>query len=162
MTTKDEIARRVAEEHIEFVSMQFTDIVGVVKSVTIPVQELDVALDRGIWFDGSSVEGFARIAESDMYLVPDLETFAIIPWEQSSGPSARFICDVYTPSGEPFPGDPRYVLKRALSKAAAKGMTFHAGPEPEFFLFRRDGDGRAVPRPHDQGVYFDLSTDRGG
>ena len=162
MTTKDEIARRVAEEHIEFVSMQFTDIVGVVKSVTIPVQELDVALDRGIWFDGSSVEGFARIAESDMYLVPDLETFAIIPWEQSSGPSARFICDVYTPSGEPFPGDPRYVLKRALSKAAAKGMTFHAGPEPEFFLFRRDGDGRAVPRPHDQGGYFDLSTDRGG
>ena len=128
MTTKEEIARRVAEEGIEFISMQFTDIVGLVKSVTIPVQELETALDRGIWFDGSSVEGFARIAESDMYLVPDLDTFAVIPWEQDSGPSARFICDVYTPSGEPFPGDPRHVLKLAIQEAAALGLSYHAGP----------------------------------
>jgi glutamine synthetase len=161
MRTKEEITRYAAEEGIEFISMQFTDIVGIVKSVTIPVQELETALDRGIWFDGSSVEGFARIAESDMYLVPDLDTFAIIPWEQESGPSARFICDVYTPSGESFQGDPRQVLKQAMREAAAMGLTYHTGPEPEFFLFRRDGDGRAVPRPHDQGGYFDLSTDRG-
>ncbi len=161
MTTKEEITRRVAEKGIEFISLQFTDIVGLVKSVTIPVEELETALDRGIWFDGSSVEGFARIAESDMYLVPDLDTFSVIPWEQDSGATARFICDVYTPSGEPFPGDPRQVLKRAIQEAAALGLSYHAGPEPEFFLFKRDEDGEAVPRPHDQGGYFDLSTDRG-
>jgi glutamine synthetase len=161
VTTKKEITRLVADEGIEFISLQFTDIVGLVKSLTIPVQELDTALDRGVWFDGSSVEGFARIAESDMYLVPDLDTFSIIPWEQSSGPSARFICDVYTPSGEPFSGDPRQVLKLAMEQAAEMGFSFHTGPEPEFFLFNRDGDGYAVPKPHDQGGYFDLSTDRG-
>jgi glutamine synthetase len=161
MTRKDEITRCVADKDITFISMQFTDIVGLVKSVTIPVAELDTALDRGVWFDGSSVEGFARIAESDMYLVPDLNTFAIIPWEQDSGPTARFICDVYTPSGEPFAGDPRYVLKRAMAEAASMGLVFNTGPEPEFFLFRRDGDGSALPQPHDRGGYFDLSTDRG-
>jgi glutamine synthetase len=159
--TKEEIKRRVAEAAIEFVSLQFTDIVGIVKSVTIPVRELDTALDRGVWFDGSSVEGFARIAESDMYLVPDLETFAVIPWEQDSGPSARFICDVYTPAGEPFAGDPRQVLKRAVEAADELGLAYCTGPEPEFFLFERDGDGKALPRPHDRGGYFDLSTDRG-
>jgi glutamine synthetase len=159
--TKEEIKRRVAEAAIEFISLQFTDIVGIVKSVTIPVRELDTALDRGVWFDGSSVEGFARIAESDMYLVPDLETFAVIPWEQDSGPSARFICDVYTPAGEPFAGDPRQVLKRAVEAAGELGLAYCTGPEPEFFLFERDGDGKALPRPHDRGGYFDLSTDRG-
>ena len=159
--TRDEIGRQVSESGTEFISLQFTDIVGVVKSVTIPVQELDVALDRGIWFDGSSVEGFARIAESDMYLVPDLDTFAVIPWSHDSGPTARFICDVYTPSGEPFAGDPRHVLMRALGKAESMGFGYRTGPEPEFFLFRRDGDGHAMPQPHDQGGYFDLSTDRG-
>ncbi len=161
MATKEQVIRRVSEEGIEFISMQFTDIVGIVKSVTIPVSELDMALERGVWFDGSSVEGFARIAESDMYLVPDLQTFAIIPWDQDSGPTARFICDVYAPDGQPFVGDPRFVLKRALQEAAALGWSFNTGPEPEFFLFRRDSDGQAVPRPHDQGGYFDLSTDRG-
>jgi glutamine synthetase len=161
MITKEQISRRVAEEGVEFISLQFTDIVGLVKSVTIPVAELDVALDRGIWFDGSSVEGFARIAESDMYLVPDLETYAVIPWDQDSGLTARFICDVYRPDGEPFEGDPRYVLKRVMQEAATQGWIFNTGPEPEFFLFMRDGNGRAVPSPHDQGGYFDLSTDRG-
>jgi len=161
MTTKAEIVRQVTDEGIEFISMQFTDIVGIVKSVTIPVSELDTALDRGVWFDGSSVEGFARIAESDMYLVPDLETFAIIPWDQDSGLTARFICDVYTPDGTPFAGDPRFILKRVLGEAAEMGWTFNAGTEPEFFLFRRDSDGQAVPYPHDKGGYFDLSTDRG-
>lgn len=161
MTTNEDILRRIVEEGIEFVSLQFTDIVGLVKSVTIPVSEMDTALGRGIWFDGSSVEGFARIAESDMYLVPDLETFAVIPWNQQSSPTARLICDVYTPGGEPFAGDPRYVLKRAIKAAADKGWVYNCGPEPEFFLFRRDGDGHAVNRPHDLGGYFDQSTDRG-
>ena len=161
MTTKEEIARRVSEDGIEFINLQFTDIVGIVKSVTIPVAELEVALESGQWFDGSSVLGFARIAESDMYLVPDLETYALIPWQTGGSATARLICDVYTPDGEPFEGDPRHVLKRALAEAEAMGLTYHTGPEPEFFLFESDDNGRAVPKPHDQGGYFDLSTDRG-
>jgi glutamine synthetase len=162
MTTKKDIARRVADEQVEFLSLQFTDIVGLVKSVTIPTAELDTALNQGVWFDGSSVEGFARIAESDMYLVPDLDSFAVIPWEREGGATARLICDVYTPDGEPFEGDPRYVLKRALKQVEEKGWVFNAGPEPEFFLFQRDGNGQALTQPHDLGGYFDLSTDRGG
>ncbi len=161
MTTKQEISRRVADDGIEFISLQFTDIVGVVKSVTIPISELGMAMDHGMWFDGSSVEGFARIAESDMYLVPDLETYAVIPWERGNNPTARLICDVYTPQARPFEGDPRYVLKHAMQQAADKGWVYHTGPEPEFFLFRRDGDGQAITQPYDQGSYFDLSTDRG-
>jgi glutamine synthetase len=161
MSTKEQIIERVAEDGIEFISLQFTDILGVVKSVTIPVAELGIVLDGGQWFDGSSVLGFARIAESDMYLVPDLDTYAIIPWLQDGSPTARLICDVYTPDGEPFQGDPRHVLKSALAQAAAMGFVYNTGPEPEFFLFRSDGNGRAVPRPQDQGGYFDLSTDRG-
>jgi glutamine synthetase len=161
LTSKEQIIQRMDEHGIEFVNLQFTDIVGIVKSVTIPISELNTALGHGIWFDGSSVEGFARIAESDMYLKPDLHTFAIIPWEQESGPTARFICDVYTPTGEPFAGDPRHVLRRSVREAEAMGLTYYTGPEPEFFLFRRSGDGRALPQPHDQGGYFDLSTDRG-
>jgi glutamine synthetase len=161
MTTREEISRRVAEDGIEFVSLQFTDIVGIVKSVTIPVTELDVVLEGGQWFDGSSVLGFARIAESDMYLVPDLETYAIIPWHSDDSPTARLICDVYTPGRESFEGDPRYVLKRALNKAAEMGYRYNTGPEPEFFLFESDDNGDAVPVPQDQGGYFDLSTDRG-
>ncbi len=161
MTTRDEILDRVAHDGIEFVNLQFTDLAGIVKSVTIPTLELDEVLDRGMWFDGSSVEGFARIAESDMYLVPDLETYAAIPWEQSGGATARLICDVFTPAGEPFSGDPRYILRQAMQEAAAMGWVYNTGPEPEFFLFRPDGDGRALPNPHDRGGYFDLSTDRG-
>ncbi|MFN2242675.1 MAG: type I glutamate--ammonia ligase [Anaerolineae bacterium] len=161
MTTKEEIVRRVSDDDIEFINMQFTDILGVVKSVTIPVAELEVVLEGGQWFDGSSVLGFARIAESDMYLVPDLGTYAIIPWQADGSVTARLICDVYTPGGEPFEGDPRNVLKRALAEAEAMGLTYHTGPEPEFFLFESDGNGRAVPKPQDQGGYFDLSTDRG-
>jgi len=161
MITKEEIVRRVADDGIEFISLQFTDIVGIVKSVTIPVSELDVLLERGQWFDGSSVLGFARIAESDMYLMPDLETYAIIPWKRHGSPAARFICDVYTPRIEPFAGDPRFVLKRAMAEAAEMGYTYHTGPEPEFFLFESDEDGHAIPRPQDQGGYFDLSTDHG-
>jgi glutamine synthetase len=159
--TKEQIRRRVAEDGVEFVNLQFTDIVGIVKSVTIPVSELDVALERGMWFDGSSVEGFARIAESDMYLVPDVTTYAVIPWGREAGPTARLICDVHRPDGQAFGGDPRYVLRRAMEEAADLGLTYCCGPEPEFFLFRPDGDGQLIPQPHDQGGYFDSSTDRG-
>jgi glutamine synthetase len=161
MTTKKQIIDRVAANDIEFISLQFTDIVGVVKSVTIPATELQIVLDRGQWFDGSSVLGFARIAESDMYLVPDLDTYAVIPWKRDGSPTARIICDVYTPKGEPFQGDPRHVLKRVVAEAAGMGYIYNTGPEPEFFLFESDDNGRALPRPQDQGSYFDLSTDRG-
>ncbi|RPI58598.1 MAG: glutamine synthetase, partial [Chloroflexi bacterium] len=161
MPTREQIRRRVAEDGVEFVNLQFTDIVGIVKSVTIPVSEVDVALERGMWFDGSSVEGFARIAESDMYLVPDVASYAVIPWGRETGPTARLICDVYRPDGQPFGGDPRYVLRRAMEEAAAMGLQYCAGPEPEFFLFKPDGSGHLVPQPHDQGGYFDSSTDRG-
>ena len=115
----------------------------------------------GTWFDGSSIEGFTRIAESDQYLMPDMSTFAEIPWQPGSGPrgTARVICDVFTPGGEPFVGDPRGVLRRQVERAARLGYIVHTGPELEFFLFRRDEGGRIVALPHDQAGYFDFSTD---
>ncbi len=160
MTSREVIVEKAGEGGIEFLNLQFTDIVGIVKSVTIPISELDRALDRGLWFDGSSVEGFARIAESDMYLVPDLDTYAVIPWADHN-PTARLICDVFTPHGEPFEGDPRFVLKRAMQEAQAQGWIYNTGPEPEFYLFERDAGGHTLVQPYDQGGYFDLSTDRG-
>ena len=108
--TNDDILAAVKDQQVEFISLQFTDIIGMVKNVTIPVAQLPDCLDHGVWFDGSSIEGFARIAESDMFLVPDLETFAIVPWDQGAGfTTARMICDVYTPDGKPFAAIPRYV-----------------------------------------------------
>src|SRR5882757_4943752 len=109
----DDILASAAEQQVEFVSLQFTDIIGMVKNVTIPVAQLPDCLDHGVWFDGSAIEGFARVAESDMFLVPDLETYAIIPWD-AGFTTARLICDVYTPDGKPFAGDPRHVLRSAL------------------------------------------------
>lgn len=157
---REEVLRRAAEANVRFINLQFTDVVGIVKGVTMPVDQLDGAF-RGVWFDGSSVEGFARIAESDMYLVPDPSTFALVPWEtQDQARTARLLCDVYTPRGEHFEGDPRQVLRRALKKAADLGLTFETGPELEFFLFQRDSNGDGVPVLHDHGGYFDLSTDR--
>jgi glutamine synthetase len=144
---------------VQFINLQFSDIVGIVKQVSIPTHQWAQAVEDGIWFDGSSVEGFARIAESDMFLKPDLSTFAVIPWERQGLVTARVICDVYTPQGEPFPGDPRYVLKRALARAEALGYVYNTGPELEFFLFRRDDNGLPSPRPHDHAGYFDVSTD---
>ena len=153
----------VAEkEGVRFVNLQFTDIVGVVKSVTIPVHQLPNAIEHGVWFDGSSIEGFARIAESDMYLELDLDTFAVVPWEggdASGNKTARIICDVYTPDGELFEGSPRSILKRAMAEAEELGFVFKTGPEPEFFLFKQDEQGHIAPLPHDQGGYFDLTTD---
>ena len=163
-------ALQLAEErNLRFVSLQFTDIVGQVKSVQVPMHQLEEAVQHGKWFDGSSIEGFARIAESDMFLVPDLGTFAEIPWEPGIGPdgreklatgSARVICDVFTPNGDPFPGDPRWVLRRQMERARELGFVFNTGPELEFFLLRR-ANGTVEPLPHDAAGYFDLSEDLG-
>jgi glutamine synthetase len=151
---------QVVKDEIRFVDLQFTDVVGIVKSVTIPVSQFAAAVEHGKWFDGSSIEGFARIAESDMYLIPDLTTYALIPWHQAGDPrTARLISWVYNPNGELFPGDPRAVLMRAMKEALKLGLTFNAGPELEFFLFQRDDGGKILPLPHDQASYFDLSTD---
>lgn len=146
----------VREEGVQFIDLQFTDIFGNTKSVTIPEHELAEALERGVWFDGSSIQGFARIQESDMFLRPDPVTFRILPWTGNGSQDlrARIICDIYNPDGTPFEGDPRYVLKRAVAHAKALGYTFNTGPELEFFLFRDNGT-EAVP--HDVGGYFDFS-----
>lgn len=152
----DELIKR---NDIRFIRLQFSDIIGIAKHVTIPMTEWDTAIDHGIWFDGSSIEGFARIAESDMYLVPDLDTFAVVPWEMDLS-TARVICDVFTPSGDPFEGDPRYVLKQQLQRAQGLGLDYQVGPELEFFLFNRHPDGSLLPlKPHDSAGYFDISTD---
>src|SRR5712671_5292332 len=149
---------------IRFVQLQFTDIMGVVKAVTIPIHQLEGSVRHGTWFDGSSIEGFTRIAESDQYLMPDMSTFSEIPWQKASGPrgTARVICDVFTPNGEPFVGDPRGVLRRQVERAKKLGYVVNTGPELEFFLFRRGDDGGIEPLPHDQAGYFDFSTDLAG
>jgi glutamine synthetase len=160
MTAQD-VLRIAREEMVKFIHLQFTDVVGIVKGITIPSHEMAAALDTGVWFDGSSIQGFARIAESDMYLIPDPTTFKVIPWEGKEGvATARMICDVYTPGGDPFPGDPRGVLKKAVKKAEEMGFTYNTGPEIEFFLFQYDEGGNPTLTPHDQGGYFDYSTDR--
>lgn len=158
--TKEQIRDLVKEHHVDFLNLQFTDIVGIIKNITIPITQIDDALDHGVWFDGSSIEGFARIAESDMYLQLDLDTYAVIPWESDGDTvTARFICDVYTPSGDPFPGDPRRALKNVMAEAAEMGYIFNTGPELEFFLFKPGPDGSVQPIPHDAAGYFDVSTD---
>ncbi len=160
MRTAQEILKAVEEDGVRFVSLEFTDIVGHVKSIVIPVSELPSCLENGVWFDGSSIEGFARIAESDMYLMPDLDTYAVIPWSSGAETTARLICDVYTPTGERFVGDPRYVLRRVMDQAEEMGYVFNTGPELEFFLFQPDADGNLFPlKPHDQAGYFDVPTD---
>jgi glutamine synthetase len=153
------VLARAEREEVRFVNLQFTDVVGLVKSVTIPLDQFPDAISHGKWFDGSAIEGFARIAESDMYLIPDLRTFQVIPWERGENTTARVICWVYSPTGELFPGDPRAVLDRVLRDAAELGYSFRAGPEVEFFLFRPDETGKILPLPHDRAGYFDFSTD---
>ncbi|HLF26769.1 MAG TPA: type I glutamate--ammonia ligase [Anaerolineae bacterium] len=158
-TTVERVEAEIASAGIKFVSLQFTDIMGIVKTIGIPIEMWSEVLDHGLWFDGSSIQGFARIAESDMLLHPDLDTFAVIPWD-TDVPTARVICDVHSPSGEPFEGDPRHVLKRALAAAAEQGYAYFTGPELEFFLFRPHANGDLWPlAPHDQAGYFDVSTD---
>ena len=158
--SKEDVLAKVEEQGVKFINLQFTDIVGIIKNITIPSTQLEGALDHGVWFDGSSIEGFARIAESDMYLVLDTATYALIPWESTGDyATARFICDVYTPNGDPFPGDPRGALKRVLAQAHEMGFVYNTGPELEFFLFKPGPNGELAPVPHDAAGYFDVSTD---
>ena len=156
----ERVAEIISKENVRFINLQFTDLMGIVKQITISVEHWSTAVDHGIWFDGSSIEGFARIAEGDMYLVPDLDTFAVIPWNREDMLSARVICDVYTPDGKPFDGDPRTILKRALAKAAEMGYGYNTGPELEFFLLKPGPNGELQPLSvHDAASYFDVSSD---
>lgn len=156
--SSNEIFEKVKNDNVKFVQLQFSDLYGIVKSLTIPAQQLAGALEHGVWFDGSSILGFSRICESDMYLKPVEDTYAVIPWLQSEdGNTARFICDIFTPNGEPFEGDPRFILKKALREAEAMGYGFNTGPEMEFFLFKLENG--ISPLPHDKAGYFDLTTD---
>ncbi len=154
-----QILESVEREQVKFVNLQFTDIVGMVKQVTIPAHELEDTLLNGKWFDGSSIEGFARIHESDMYLEPDLSTFGILPFREGSLTTAKVTCNICTPDGESFLGDPRYILRLALRDAQEMGFRFFTGPELEFYLFKMNGGGSPSPLPHDEGSYFDISTD---
>lgn len=154
--TKEDILRIAKEEDVRFIRLQFTDILGTLKNVAITVSQLEKALDNKCMFDGSSIEGFVRIEESDMYLRPDYDSFLIFPWSAERGKAARLICDVYCSDGTPFSGDPRYVLKRAIKKAADMGYSFNVGPECEFFLFHVDKDGKPTTQTNDEGGYFDL------
>ncbi len=153
----EDLLERVEKDGVKFVQLQFTDLHGVIKSVTIPVDKLGESLERGTWFDGSSIEGFTRIAESDMYLKPDASTYAVLPWETGEGASARLICDVFRPDGKPFEGDPRYILKKVLKEAADLGFEYNVGPELEFFLFKPRENGELIPTTHDRAGYFDFS-----
>ncbi|MGQ9556385.1 MAG: type I glutamate--ammonia ligase [Desulfurispora sp.] len=155
--SNDDVRSLAKELGVKFIRLQFTDIFGVLKNVSITVEQLDKALAGELMFDGSSIEGFVRIEESDMYLRPDPNTFVVFPWKPRDGAVARLICDVYTADGEPFIGDPRYVLRRAVQDAAALGYTMNVGPEAEFFLFHVDDDGRPTTITHDRAGYFDLT-----
>ncbi len=154
--TKEDVIRLVREEEIEFVRLQFTDIFGTLKNIAITASQLERALDNKCMFDGSSIEGFVRIEESDMYLHPDLDTFAIFPWRPQQGKVARLICDIYRPDGTVFEGDPRYALKRVLKEAKEMGYQFDVGPECEFFLYHTDDNGQPTTITHEKAGYFDL------
>lgn len=155
--THDDVRNLARELGVKFIRLQFTDIFGVLKNVSITVEQLDKALDGELMFDGSSIEGFVRIEESDMYLRPDPSTFVVFPWKPREGAVARLICDIYDANEEPFTGDPRYVLRRAIAEAAEMGYTMNVGPEAEFFLFHVDSDGRPTTITHDRAGYFDLT-----
>ena len=161
--TREDIKRLAAEENVKFIRLQFTDILGTIKNVEIPVSQLEKALDNKMMFDGSSIEGFVRIEESDMYLYPDLNTWVVFPWTAEKGKVARLICDIYTAEGNPFDGDPRNNLRRVLKEMEELGFTdFNLGPEPEFFLFKLDEKGEPTLELNDQGGYFDFApTDLG-
>lgn len=154
--TKEDVIRLVQEEDVEFIRLQFTDIFGTLKNIAITASQLERALDNKCMFDGSSIEGFVRIEESDMYLHPDLDTFAIFPWRPQQGKVARLICDIYRPDGTAFEGDPRYALKRVLKEAEEMGYQFDVGPECEFFLYHTDDNGQPTTITHEKAGYFDL------
>jgi glutamine synthetase len=156
MYSQDQILDIIKDKNVEFIRLQFSDIQGIVKNVAIPTSRLGKALKSGISFDGSSIEGFARIQESDMLLRPDPCTFSLLPWiSEDNSREARLICDVYLANGKPFEGDPRYVLKKQIEAAREMGYTMNVGPELEFFLFEKKNGGSATV-PHDYGGYFDL------
>ena len=160
LMTRDDIRKIIKDESISYIRLQFTDMLGDVKAVEIPAAKIEDAFDNKIMFDGSSIEGFVRIKEADMYLHPDLDTFLVLPFE---GKVARFICDVYTPEGKPFIGDPRYILKKEVKKMKDMGIdTLNIGFEPEFYLFKLKEDGSVSINPADQASYFDLSPFDGG
>jgi glutamine synthetase len=161
--TREDIKRLAHEENVKFIRLQFTDILGTIKNVEIPISQLEKALDNKMMFDGSSIEGFVRIEESDMYLYPDLNTWVVFPWTAEKGKVARLICDIYTAEGKPFDGDPRNNLRRVLREMEELGFTsFNLGPEPEFFLFKLDQKGEPTLELNDQGGYFDFApTDLG-
>lgn len=152
------ILEQVEKDKIEFITLQFTDLLGVIKEVIIPVEDLENASRNGVWFDGSSIEGFARIQESDLFLKPDMTTYAVVPWLTDEGKTARLICDIYRHDGKPFEGDPRFILRQADTDAAKEGFVYNVGPEPEFYLFRTD---EKKTSPIDYGSYFDLSSHEG-
>ena len=154
--SKQDIIRMVEDEDVEFIRLQFTDILGTMKNVAITKSQLQKALDNRCMFDGSSIEGFVRLEESDMYLHPDLDTFTIFPWRPQQGKVARIICDVYSTDQKPFEGDPRYILKKVLKEAEDMGYVFDVGPECEFFLFHTDDDGQPTTISHEKAGYFDL------
>jgi glutamine synthetase len=153
------VFEQVKKDEIRFITLQFTDLLGVTKEIIIPAEELEDASADGVWFDGSSIEGFARIQESDLFLKPDMSTYAVVPWLTENGKTARLICDIYRPDDKPFEGDPRFILKQAAAEAAKEGFEYNVGPEPEFYLFRAEGEKRTSPI--DYGSYFDLSSHEG-
>ena len=154
--TREDILRMVEEEDVGFIRLQFTDIFGTMKNIAITTSQLDKALNNEIMFDGSAIEGFARVEESDMYLYPNLNTFEIFPWRPQQGKVARLICDVYKPDGTPYESDPRYILKKVMAEAKEMGYEFNVGPELEFFLFHTNDDGLPTTLSHESAGYFDL------
>ncbi len=156
MYTRKDIIRMVEEEDVEFIRLQFTDIFGILKNVAITKSQLEKALNNECMFDGSAIEGFVRIEESDMYLYPDLDTFTIFPWRPQQGKVARIICDVYQANRTPFEGDPRYVLRKVVKEAEAMGYCLNVGPECEFFLFQTNQEGHGTVDTTEQAGYFDL------
>ena len=154
---KKDVVEKAKKDNVKFVQLIFTDIHGMTKSVTIPAEKLSESLEKGTWFDGSSIEGFTRICESDMYLMPDPDTYAVIPWMSGECVYARMICDVYMPDGKPFEGDPRYILKKVISEAREMGFEYNVGPELEFFLLKRGDGGELTTSAHDGAGYFDYA-----
>lgn len=155
--TKEDIMKLVEEEDVEFIRLQFTDLFGSLKNMAVTASQLEKALEGRFMFDGSAIEGFASIEDSDLYLKPDPNTLEIFPWRPQQGKVARLICDIVRPDGTPFEGDSRYILKRALREAAEMGYLFQVGPECEFFLFHLDDDARPTTISHEQAGYFDVS-----